>query len=368
MKRVGIITIIDHHNFGNRLQNYALQESLGRLGMEAWTIPNTPVEPDLALRLKRSLHQVAQDGPAVIAGKLRRAARPDPAPVAPDRYTRHAPAIRAFSATHVREAGQSVNDVADPDAFASSYDWFVVGSDQVWNPNYRLVSPIDFLTFARPDQRIAYAASFGVEEIPAPYRARYASYLRGIPRISVRERRAAEIVAELTGRDVPVVLDPTLLLSAADWRDAVGESRVPDQGYLLTFFLSEPDPAESAALTRHAAAHGLTVIDPLDASSTPEPLSPLQFIDLISGASLVATDSFHASVFSVLFHRPLLLKGRDAMESRTETLLGSLGLDLAPWAPSARLKALTAPDWPAVEALLAERRAASVAFLEASLR
>ncbi|MCB0913406.1 MAG: polysaccharide pyruvyl transferase family protein, partial [Propionibacteriaceae bacterium] len=234
-------------------------------------------------------------------------------------------------------------------------------------PLYRQVSPIDFLTFAQERQRVAYAASFGVPEIPAPYRSRYAGYLRGIPHISVREGRAAEIVAELTGRDVPVVLDPTLLLTAEDWSATIGERRAPDEDYLLTFFLTELTGSESAEIARHAAANGLAVVDPLDPSSVPEPLSPLGFIDLIRGASAVATDSFHASVFSVLFHRPLILKGRDAMESRTETLLGSLGLTLGPWAPLPHLNALTEPDWLGAEARLATHRKSSTAYLEASL-
>ena len=370
MQRIGIITIIDQHNFGNRLQNYALQEALGRLGMEAWTIPNAPRALSLTLKIKRSMHEAMSEGLGkVVDRKLRRLVKPEPGPPVPDRYLRHAPAIGEFSTTHIREASLARTDDAGLRSTAAAYDCFVVGSDQVWNPFYRHVSPVDFLTFAPKHQRVAYAASFGVPEIPAPYRSRYRRYLRGLRSISVREQRAAEIVEELTGRRVPVVLDPTLLRTAEDWG-----AEIPDNGrpmgreYLLTFFLSEPRSDELARIASYAAAEGLDIVDPFDPVSVPDALSPLQFIGLIRGARVVATDSFHASVFTVLFKRGLILKGRDSMESRTETLLASLGLGLESWRPLPGLKVIADPDWDGAHARLDELRAASLRFLSQSLQ
>ena len=82
----------------------------------------------------------------------------------------------------------------------------------MWNPGFRHANEIDFLTFVPPEQRVAYAASFGVPEVPTFLRSRYATWLAGIPHISVREDRAVDIVHDLTGRTVPVVADPTLLI------------------------------------------------------------------------------------------------------------------------------------------------------------
>jgi len=106
-----------------------------------------------------------------------------------------------------------------PIGLEDRFNYFIVGSDQVWNPHYDFVAgKCDFLTFARNYQKISYAASFGVNEIPYERKFEFAEYLKNFKAISVREKQGARIVEELVKRNAAVVLDPTLLLNENEWK------------------------------------------------------------------------------------------------------------------------------------------------------
>jgi hypothetical protein len=99
------------------------------------------------------------------------------------------------------------------------YDAFVAGSDQIWHPVWgEGLFDKYFLSFAAPGKRIAYAASFGVPHIPEERMKLFTEYLKGMDYISVREQSGARIVKQLIGKDVPVLVDPTLLLSRDEWQ------------------------------------------------------------------------------------------------------------------------------------------------------
>lgn len=96
----------------------------------------------------------------------------------------------------------------------------MLGSDQIWNPDFWFVrEALDFYfgTFAEPQKRIAYAASIGVDQIPKELEDKYIQELSALKSISVRETQGAQIIQNLTGRSVPVVLDPTMLLTEQAW-------------------------------------------------------------------------------------------------------------------------------------------------------
>src|SRR5699024_3373311 len=101
----------------------------------------------------------------------------------------------------------------------STFDSFVTGSDQVWNPNFRKGSPIDFLQFAPKNKRNAFAASFVVASIPEKYIEQYTNYLNDMNSISVREKEGQKIVHDLTGSSPALIVDPTLLISQEHWQE-----------------------------------------------------------------------------------------------------------------------------------------------------
>lgn len=214
------------------------------------------------------------------------------------------------------------------------YAFFVVGSDQVWNPYFENL-PANFLQFAPQSKRISYAASIAYPEIPREKEAVYRSGLSSMHAISMREQEGADMVKKLTGRDVLVHVDPTLLLTPDEWR---GVNRKPawyhGEDYLLTYFLGPmPDVVRCVA-----AETGLTLVNLLDRSVYEHYVTGVdEFLWAIEHARLVYTDSFHGTAFSILFQRPFIVCDRIAahqgdaiggkMSSRIDTLLSCFGLE-----------------------------------------
>lgn len=211
------------------------------------------------------------------------------------------------------------------------YDYFITGSDQVWNPLFTSTRCRDeFLTFAPSEKRISYAASIGLSSLPEQDVEHFRTWLGEMKAISVREQAGAKIVKDLTGLDVPVHVDPTLLLGADEWASLEEAPAWYDgKPYICTYFLGER-PAVVAEL---AAESSLPVINILDKKVFDHYItSPEEFLWLIHHASLVYTDSFHGTVFSILFERPFVVcdrveAGGCNMRSRIDTLLGLFHLE-----------------------------------------
>ena len=199
---------------------------------------------------------------------------------------------------------------------ADDYDFFVVGSDQVWNPLCEPVNmplPIKFLNFVPPAKKIAYAASIGLKEIPAEFVNACRQGISSFQHISVRESNAVDIVKNLTGRDAELVLDPVLLLTADEWLKV---SRRPSwlnekyqRGYILTYFFKYRPVDDIKKLSKKL---NLPVINLFDENNFNHYItSPDEFIYLFANASLVFTHSFHGTAFSILFKKPFLFYNKD---------------------------------------------------------
>ena len=215
---------------------------------------------------------------------------------------------------------------------ADKYDYFVTGSDQVWNPYFADLEKL-FLKFAPRAKRIAYAASISCPEIPSKDLQGFIDGINGMKAISVREQAGAELIEQLTGRKVEVVADPTMLVAAEKWREI---ARKPswlkgDEEILTTDFLGKrPDEV----INRLAREHGLKVVNILDEHVFEHyAVAPEEWLWLIDNASLMYTDSFHGTVFSILFRRPFVVAERigdgcvNKMTSRIDTLLGKFSLE-----------------------------------------
>ena len=215
---------------------------------------------------------------------------------------------------------------------ADEYDYFVAGSDQVWNPYFADLEKL-FIKFAPPEKRIAYAASISCPEILPEDLKSFIDGINGMKAISVREQAGAELIEQLTGRKVEVVADPTMLVAAEKWREI---ARKPswlkgDEQILTTYFLGKrPDEI----IDRLADEHGLKVVNILDERVFEHyAVAPEEWLWLIDNARLMYTDSFHGTVFSILFRTPFVVAERigegcvNKMTSRIDTLLGKFALE-----------------------------------------
>lgn len=222
-------------------------------------------------------------------------------------------------------------DVKELKTIADCYDYFVVGSDQVWNPYFGDLKH-NFLNFAPYEKRIAYAASIAAPEIPLEKQNIYENGLKGMKYISMREEEGAQQVERMIGRKVPVVADPTMLLSLQEWEKV---SRQPawfnNQHYLLTYFLGA---RPNDIIREIAKREHLMIINLLDLENYDTYVTGVdEFIWAVQHADLIYTDSFHGTVFSILFQRPFVVCNRighkefNQMSSRIDTLLQYFGLE-----------------------------------------
>lgn len=203
----------------------------------------------------------------------------------------------------------------------------------MWNPKFARLSDVDLLSFARPEQRISFSASFGISELPEKAKEKAKKELEKFKAISVREDRGKEIVEELTKRkDVEVLVDPTMLLTAEEW-DKVSKKpeQLKEDRYILNYFLGSLSEERKKEIERIAKENNCKIINILDKNSPFYKTGPSEFLYLEKNAFLICTDSFHSSVFAILYNRPFIVFDREGsetkMNSRLETLLNKFQLN-----------------------------------------
>ena len=202
-------------------------------------------------------------------------------------------------------------------------DAVIVGSDQVWRPLYNYRVEDRFLKFAEdlPIKRIAYAASFGVDNWEyTPKQTRECSRLaKKFDAISVREESGVKLCKEHLGVDATWVLDPTLLLTKEDYLPICEDIPVCNEKYIAVYVLDENEET-TATYEKEAAARGLNIKKfHADSKST---LTVPEWIAMFRDASYVVTDSFHGTVFSIIFGKEFkCVYNKDRGAARFESLL-----------------------------------------------
>lgn len=315
MKKIGIITIYDNNNYGNRLQNYALQETLKELGCEPVTIRNNailnkktgnPVE--YLLRIVKYCFVT-------------------------NRKTANRQRKQCFDnfGKNIETSKKVFNWYSK--SWLKQFDFFITGSDQVWNPKYRL-SKFDLLAFANNSQRISYAASIANDSIPDSSMLTIAEEVKDYKAISVREESAKNIVEKATGRnDVEVLLDPTMLVEKERWISLIKRPRQLNyKKYIVCYFLGQGNEILENEIQRIAKENNCEIINLLNKDGEFYQTGPSEFLYLISNAFLVITDSFHACVFSILFETPFIVCDRKinnikTMGARIDTLLSKFKMN-----------------------------------------
>lgn len=209
-------------------------------------------------------------------------------------------------------------------------DAFVVGSDQIWNTR----DGIYYLSWARDDVRkIAYAASFGGCDT-LPEDALLEKWLRRFDNVSVREQSGIEICKKVGRHDVECVADPTMLLTAEDYLK-IASTDYPKEKYLFIYFLGTRTNINWKEIHAFAKAKGLKIV--YVASQGQEDkfkhtqATIHQWLSLIAHAEYVITNSFHGTVFTLLFGRKFMTYPVTGvavkMNDRITTLLNPLGLE-----------------------------------------
>ena len=312
MKIIGIVTINDYNNYGNRLQNYAVQSVIKKMynsNINVITIVNGKKYNFIKREIKKIIKII----------------------IMKKGYKRH---LNFFKFNRNILFSRNIVDYSNiPNNLNSKYDYFIVGSDQVWNPNFDRLSDVDLLLFSEPNKRISFSASFGISELPIKYHEKAKQELSKFKAISVREDAGKRIIKDVVGRtDVEVLVDPTMLLTASEW-DKVSKrpKMLKSDKFILNYFLGKLSDDRKKEIYRVAKENACEVINILDKNSQFYECGPSEFLYLEKHAFLICTDSFHSSVFAILYNRPFIVFDREdnivSMNSRLETLLSKFKLE-----------------------------------------
>lgn len=316
--KIAVVTITNGPcNYGNQLQNYAVLKTFDKMGIDAETlynVHNAKYKVSIKHKIKNRLLITLKIGNYLCA--------------------KREVAFDTFSHKYLNYTSPIDDNV--PEQLIRRYDYFIAGSDQVWNPIFGISEEhwrYLLLNFAPERKRISYSASIGISAIPEGYQKDFKDALSKYVAISVREDAGAKTIKDIIGRDVEVLIDPTLFLSVFDWNKISKKPKKVDceRKYILTYFLGGRNDRVNNDLNRYLK-QGWTVYNLLDESQPNVYIvGPSNFIYLISRAQLILTDSFHACVFSFLFNKPFVVYDRNwnegNMNSRLETLLSKFHLE-----------------------------------------
>lgn len=230
-------------------------------------------------------------------------------------------------------------------ARTDSYKLFLSGSDQIWSGTWFVTNKMYFLRFSPRAKRVAWSPSFGGENIAEYNKPLFKKYINGYKYLSVREESGAKLIKELTGKPTRILFDPVILLPRKKWEELCTPKICKDK-YILLFFLDKPSPTTIGMIERikkHLSCKlimfSYTYEKPKKTGTLEVSGGPGDFLGIIQNAEFVITDSFHASLFSIIFNKPFWvfrrnMSGLDTQTARIDNLLKNFDM-------SARL--ITAP-------------------------
>ena len=209
------------------------------------------------------------------------------------------------------------------------YTDVLVGSDQLWLP-VNIVADYYTLNFVPENvNKISFATSFGVSEIPEKYKEQYRTFLKRIENLSVREDKGVKLVKELTGREATLVCDPTLLFDKEEWMEIQKEEPIIKEKYIFCYFLGKTiEYRKFAERLKEKTGYKIVSLNHLDeyvkysdkfADEAPFDIGPSEFLNLIRNAEFVCTDSFHGTVFSLINHKKFFVFRRYPNQSKVST-------------------------------------------------
>ena len=334
--RVAIITQPLMENYGGLLQNFALQRVVKRLLPEADVITFDQVD---------SLAPWYYRTGAYVKRFLRKKSE-QKSPVSD---------FEQFIERYIRRT-KKAKSYADFKRFDRKYtpDVYIVGSDQVWRPRMVFNLKANFLAFTGSPNKIAYAASFGVDswEFSDEETEMCRRCVGQFKSISVREKSAISLCRDYLNVDAKLVLDPTLLLSRTEYEQLLSKDAAMCNDYIFTYILdSTPEKRRIVGNIMHSfdameinAAHDVKGVLPA------EKLSVEAWLSGIKNARMVVCDSFHGVVFSTIFHKNFfVIANPERGNTRISSLLEALGLTDRLISPDTAIADVAPIDWNEVE-------------------
>lgn len=356
--KVGIFTWHYYQNFGSALQSFALQSVLKNLGKDVEVINyRNPIFGSVNI-FKENICYIL-------------------APILQCVSKRFKLSNLSFRKKYINETrlvrtGEEIREIS------KRFDVIVYGSDQIWAPN--LLNTVYLGEYVDSTVRkIAYAASIGLNNIPDNLLSTYKHLLGSFYKIGIREQEGKELLKAKCDLDSTVVIDPTLMLDVQIYLNIQRKVNGIKQPYLFCYFLNT-EHHYKGRVQQYANKHNLQIIGVSDKISDNEWMTRLtglgadQFLWLINHAETVMTDSYHGSIFSLLFHKNLWIFQRFDEEnpicqnSRIRQLNTYFNLSPRIIHGESILEDSLPIDYEDFESKLSQLRASSIDFLRNALK
>ena len=370
-KRITLVTWLGGGNYGTSLQSFALHRKLQDLGYTVTFCAGCPKKFTVKNKIKYLL-ELFGINLSSIKKIIKRS-----------KLTAKQHKLQDFI-KHNYNLARPINSKKQLDNLVECTDVFVTGSDQIWN-TVNCFNPFCFLDFAKDKKRIAYASSMGISDFPDEHKPEVRRLLSKFQHIGVREQTAAKAISNLLGRnDVQQVLDPTFLLNKNDWvkisQSASIEIDIP-QRYIFCYLIgNNPWYKEQIADVMESTGIDKLIIVPavenkdfsIEGATIYDAAGPLEFVKLIKEATLVCTDSFHATALSLNMEKPFVEfmrfsdESKGSQNSRIYDLLGRYNLSHRIYNKSDKRWGESI-DYISVSGLINEDRKKSLDFLVESI-
>ena len=316
-------------NYGSLLQTYALQQYIENQGFEVENLCIDGIKKELDLAKIKFYIREAKDFSVILnkGGRVIKAIRKKLI-----KSYGKALSLRAKEVTRFREEYIKISPEFDSKNALGEYvkesDAVIVGSDQLWLPS-NIVADYYTLNFV-PEQikKISYATSIGISSLPHDFEERTKNFLSRFSAISVREDTGKSIVEDL-GLKCELVCDPTMLLTKEDWDAVIPDSDRICEPYIFCYFLGKiPEHRELAKRIKRETGYKIVALIHCEqyskcdygyADITPYDVGPDDFVNLIRHASIVLTDSFHGSCFSIINQRNFFTLPRHLDDEKLST-------------------------------------------------
>jgi len=338
MKKIGIITFYyNSSNYGGLLQSYALCKYLNDHGVVSEQICYNHSIESQELSWYKKLSQVSFKKKIAIIihgvkGLIKRKLT--------ELFAKKRIAERKGATTTFRNGIPHSAVVYTPEIIhevMEKYDAFITGSDRVWHPA-GIGNPY-YLSFVHDKPKASYAASLAATSLTSEQKIQLVQTLNDYDMVSVREAQTKELLQNLVPVGVDFVLDPTLLLTADEWGTLASKYICP-KDYIFCYFMGGDYNNRKAAM-KYAKKRKLSIVtipyannvfniyDTFFGDVRISDAGPEDFISLLKNAKAVFTDSFHASVFSSIFHKDFFVFSRADLKdsgSRIESFTDLIGI------------------------------------------
>lgn len=313
-KKIALVTCYFQYNYGSQLQAFATQKFFDDINVINETILIDGLLPEISkAKYKYFFSKILN--PNVIKDKwatVKKIIAQKTNPVYAAHLKQRNKMFKTFANTEFH-LSRRYNSFAELSQAATNYAAFVVGSDQLWLPSNIAANYYTLNFVPKQIPKIALSTSFGISKLPRAQAKIAKEFLPRIDFCSTRESSGQNLIKQLTGRTVPVVCDPTILFTSEEWSKEINKDRFITDKYLLCYFLGN-NPIQRDFVKKIKEITGYKIIqlqhcdefiasDEVFPDQAPYNVGPKEFIRLIRDAEYIFTDSFHCTVFSMLYSK-----------------------------------------------------------------